>query len=190
MPGSLLSPGAISSQDSAAVVHATGGPLCATAARDFPASPSDGRKSAVSQLSRAIAELQMLGKKLEAEDSQYLLGIANSLTRHSTVLEGRIKERHEAICQLFNQMLGALEEINKAYYAHAVELIDIAASLSARTQLVGSGSPEPKAIEADPVAERQRRRHSVTRFRHKRHGKRYKLSSVATADRSPNTAAE
>jgi hypothetical protein len=105
----------------------------------------------VSQMSKAISELQMLSKKLEGEDSQFLLGIANTLTRHSTVLEGRIKERHEAICQLFNQMLGALEEINKAYYAHAVELIDIAASLSARAQLVGSGSPMTEAIEAEPV---------------------------------------
>ena len=102
----------------------------------------------MSQMSRAIAELQMLGKKLEGEDSQFLLGIANTLTRHSTVLEGRIKERHEAICQLFNQMLGALEEINQAYYTHAVELIDIAASLSARAQLVGNVS---EAIEAEPV---------------------------------------
>jgi hypothetical protein len=105
----------------------------------------------VSQMSQAIAELQMLGKKLEAEDSQYLLGIANTLTRHSTVLETRIKDRHEAICQLFNQMLAALEEINKAYYAHAVELIDIAASLSARAQLVGSGSLTSEALEAEPV---------------------------------------
>jgi hypothetical protein len=105
----------------------------------------------VSEMSRAIAELQMFSKKLEGEDSQFLLGIANTLTRHSTVLEGRIKERHEAICQLFNQMLGALEEINQAYYAHAVELIDVAASLSARAQLVGSGSPTPEAIEAEPV---------------------------------------
>src|SRR5262249_53774183 len=67
--------------------------------------------------------------------------------------EGRIKDRHEAICQLFNQMLAALEEINKAYYAHAVELIDIAASLSARAQLVGSVPPEPEAIAAEPVAD-------------------------------------
>jgi hypothetical protein len=156
----------------------------------IPCQPIDGRKSTVSQLSKAIAELQMLGKKLEADDSQYLLGIANSLTRHSTVLEGRIKEQHEAICQLFNQMLGALEEINKAYYAHAVALIDIAASLSARAQLVGNSSLTPEAIEVEPVAERQRRRHSVTRFRHRRHAKRYKLSVVATANRSPNTAAE
>ena len=86
----------------------------------------------------------MLGKKLEAEDSQYLLGIAAALTHNSTVLESRIKERHEAICQLMNQMLGELEEINKAYYVHAVELIDIAASLSAREQL---GSVTPEAIE-------------------------------------------
>jgi hypothetical protein len=105
----------------------------------------------VSQMSRAIAELQMFSKKLEGEDSQFLLGIANTLTRHSTVLEGRIKERHEAICQLFNQMLGALEEINKAYYAHSVELIDIAASLSARAQFVGSGSLTSEAIEAEQV---------------------------------------
>ena len=144
----------------------------------------------MSQMLQAIAELQMLSKKIEGEDNQFLLGIANTLTRHSTVLEGRIKERHEAICQLFNQMLAALEEINKAYYAHAVELIDIAASLSARAQLVGSGSLMPEAIEAAPVAERQRRRRSVTRFRHKRHAKRYKLSVIATADRSPGTAAE
>src|SRR6476659_7385234 len=109
------------------------------------------RKRTVSQMSRAITELQMLGKKLEAEDSQFLLGIANTLTRHSTILEGRVKERHEAICQLFSQMLGALEEINQAYYAHAVELIDIAASLSARAQLVGSGSLTTEAIEAEPV---------------------------------------
>lgn len=102
----------------------------------------------MSQMSRAINELQMLGKKLEAEDSQFLLGIANTLTRHSTVLEGRIKERHEAICQLFNQMLGALEEINQAYYAHAVELIDVAASLSARAQFVGN---VPEGIEAEPI---------------------------------------
>ena len=105
----------------------------------------------MSQISKSIAELQMLSKKLEADDSQYLLGIANTLTRHSTVLEGRIKEQHEAIYQLFNQMLAALEEINKAYYAHAVELIDIAASLSARAQLVGSGSLAWEAIEAEPV---------------------------------------
>src|SRR5262245_23697693 len=102
-------------------------------------------------MSKAIAELQMFSKKLEGEDSQFLLGIANTLTRHSTVLEGRIKERHEAICQLFNQMLGALEEINKAYYAHSVELIDIAASLSARAQLVGSGSLMSEAIEPEQV---------------------------------------
>lgn len=57
----------------------------------------------MSQMSKAIAELQMLGKKLEGEDSQYLLGISNTLTRHSTVLEGQIKEQHEAICQLLNQ---------------------------------------------------------------------------------------
>jgi hypothetical protein len=106
----------------------------------------------MSKMSKAIAELQMFAKKEEADDSQYLLGIANSLTRHSTVLEGRIKEQHEAICQLFNQMLGALEEINKAYYAHAVALIDIAASLSARTQLVGNRSPTPDAIEIAPFA--------------------------------------
>ena len=67
------------------------------------------------------------------------------------MLESRIKDRHEAICQLFNQMLAALEEINKAYYAHAVELIDIAASLSARAQLVGSGSLTSEALEAEPV---------------------------------------
>jgi hypothetical protein len=99
-------------------------------------------------MSQAIAELQMLSKKLEGEDSQFLLGSANTLTRHSTVLEGRVKERHEAICQLFTQMLGALEEINKAYYAHAVELIDIAASLSAKARLVGNVS---EAVEAEPV---------------------------------------
>jgi hypothetical protein len=102
-------------------------------------------------MSKAIAELQALAKKHEAEDSQYLLGIANQLTRHSTVLETRIKENHEAICQLFNQMLAALEEINKAYYAHAVELIDVSASLSARSQLVGNGSMAPESA-AEPAA--------------------------------------
>jgi hypothetical protein len=108
----------------------------------------------MSKMSKAIAELQMFAKKEETEDRQYLLDIANSLTRHSTMLEGRIKERHEAICQLFSQMLGALEEINNAYYAHAVELIDIAASLSARAQLVGNGnsSATSDAIEIAPVA--------------------------------------
>ena len=110
----------------------------------------------MSQMSMAVAELQMLAKKQETEDSQFLLGIANSLTRHSTMLEGRIKERHEAICQLFNQMLGALEEINNAYYAHAVELIDIAASLSARAQLVRNSSLTPDAIEVAPVVHLQR----------------------------------
>jgi hypothetical protein len=102
----------------------------------------------VSQMSKAIAELQALARKHEGEDSQYLLGIASQLTRHSTVLESRIKEQHEAICQLFNQMLAAVEEINKAYYAHAVELIDISASLSARAQLVGNGSLAAESIEA------------------------------------------
>ena len=106
----------------------------------------------MSEMSKAIAELQLFANKQEIEDSQYLLGIANSLTRHSTMLEGRIKERHEAICQLFNQMLGALEEINSAYYAHAVELIDIAASLSARAKLVRHNSLTPDAIELPPVA--------------------------------------
>jgi hypothetical protein len=105
----------------------------------------------------AVAELQMLAKKQETEDSQYLLSIANSLTRHSTMLEGRIKERHEAICQLFNQMLGALEEINNAYYAHSVELIDIAASLSARAKLVRDSSLTPDAIEVAPVVHWQGR---------------------------------
>jgi len=105
----------------------------------------------MSEMSKAIAELQLFANKQETEDSQYLLGIANSLTRHSTMLEGRIKERHEAICQLFNQMLGALEEINSAYYAHAVELIDIAASLSARAKLVRHNSFTPDAIEVPPV---------------------------------------
>jgi hypothetical protein len=110
----------------------------------------------MSQMSQAVAELQMLAKKQETEDSQFLLGIANSLTRHSTMLEGRIKERHDAICQLFNQLLGALEEINNAYYAHAVELIDIAASLSARAKLVGNRSLVPDAIEVAPVFHWQR----------------------------------
>jgi len=105
----------------------------------------------MSEMSKAIAELQLFANKQEVEDSQYLLGIANSLTRHSTMLEGRIKERHEAICQLFNQMLGALEEINNAYYAHAVELIDIAASLSARAKLVRANSLTPDAIEVPTV---------------------------------------
>jgi len=105
----------------------------------------------MSKMSKAIAELQMFAKKEETEDRQYLLGIANSLTRHSTMLEGRIKERHEAICQLFSQMLAALEEINNAYYAHAVELIDIAASLSARAQLVGNSSSTSDAIAIAPV---------------------------------------
>jgi hypothetical protein len=114
----------------------------------------------MSKMSKAIAELQMFAKKEEIEDRQYLLDIANSLTRHSTMLEGRIKERHEAICQLFSQMLGALEEINSAYYAHAVELIDIAASLSARAQLVGNSSPTPDAIEIASVAHWQQPRPS------------------------------
>ena len=116
----------------------------------------------MSQMSKAIAELQALAKKHESEDSQFLLGIANQLTRHSTVLETRIKENHEAICQLFNQMLAALEEINKAYYAHAVELIDVSASLSARSQLVGNGSMTPEnasepaaSSKAEEVAEDQ-----------------------------------
>src|SRR3954464_12041549 len=107
-----------------------------------------GHRASEQRMSNAVAGLQLLAKKQEAEDSQYLLGIANSLTRHSTMLEGRIKERHEAICQLFNQMLGALEEINQAYYAHAVELIDVAASLSARAQFVGN---VPGVIEAEPI---------------------------------------
>jgi hypothetical protein len=48
-------------------------------------------------------------------------------------------------------MLGALDEINSAYYAHAVELIDIAASLSARAKLVRHNPLTPDAIELPPA---------------------------------------
>jgi hypothetical protein len=143
----------------------------------------------VSQMLKAIAELQALAKKHEAEDSQYLLGIANQLTRHSTVLEGRIKEQHEAICQLFNQMLAALEEINKAYYAHAVELIDISASLSARSQLVGNGSLTPESIEA-PTASSKVEDPQDSQSRQTRRGKVYRPTVVEIATPPLDMAAE
>jgi phage FluMu gp28-like protein len=143
----------------------------------------------VSQMSKAIAELQALAKKHEAEDSQYLLGIANQLTRHSTVLEGRIKEQHEAICQLFNQMLAALEEINKAYYAHAVELIDISASLSARAQLVGNGSMAPESGEA-PTASSKAEDVQDSQSRQNRRGKVYRPTVVEIATPPLDLAAE
>jgi hypothetical protein len=144
----------------------------------------------VSQMSKAIAELQALAKKHEAEDSQYLLGIANQLTRHSTVLEGRIKEQHEAICQLFNQMLAALEEINKAYYAHAVELIDISASLSARAQLVGNGSLALESIEAPPTANDKAEDSQDSQSRQSRRGKVYRPTVVEIAAPPLDLAAE
>jgi hypothetical protein len=140
-------------------------------------------------MSRAIAELQALARKHEAEDSQYLLGIANQLTRHSTVLEGRIKEQHEAICQLFNQMLAALEEINKAYYAHAVELIDISASLSARAQLVGNGSMAPESSEAPPASSKAEDLQD-SQSRQSRRGKVYRPTVVEIATPPLDLAAE
>jgi hypothetical protein len=143
----------------------------------------------VSQMSKAIAELQALAKKHEAEDSQYLLGIGNQLTRHSTLLESRIKEQHETICQLFNQMLAALEEINKAYYAHAVELIDISASLSARSQLVGNGSLMLESPEAPTEGSKEDDREE-TQSRPSRRAKVYRPTVVEIAAPPLDMAAE
>ena len=143
----------------------------------------------MSQMSKAIAELQALAKKHEAEDSQYLLGIANQLTRHSTLLESRIKEQHEAICQLFNQMLAAVEEINKAYYAHAVELLDISASLSARSQLVGNGSLMLESPEA-PAEESKDDDREETQSRPGRRVKAYRPTVVEIAAPPLEMAAE
>ena len=87
----------------------------------------------------------------------------------------------------WHHKLGALEEINQAYYAHAVELIDIAASLSARAQFVGN---MPEGIEAEPVIYAEPEEPSDPQPLKARRAKVYKPSMVEIASAPLDIPAE